>query len=619
MITARSALTSLLVLGIVFGIIMRIIFPAADPPPCRQTGVYWQDRSWSFPAKNAVVFGQLRQENDAWRPWTACPVHTLAMRASFHLFGQSPAALALPPMTFGIALLLLAYWQARLGGFSVQAGLVSSFFLATSWSLVGFSRIAVLEPALLFFYSLSVTLILAAESSPRNKLIIYFTAGCAAGLAVLSKTSGIIMALPLCAYLLCGAAVHDIQPAARYRPRRFMAYCAGASVISLAGFFYWIYPDWESFQQLVLKTSLTDRAGSSLFMSAYKAITWIDAQNFLTSPLILSVTLLLLPLVIFSEKGGDKENDSQTSSPGSANVQECRGKSLRRFTLGMCITSAIAGIALVIPIDVPARRTVFVNLFLAVLAGASWDWANTPRPAQMFRFLERMSKFRGLLIFAAAIISGLLCSGWLLSPNGGLISVVSPVAAARILFTMKSKIIYKAAWLALGLLLGLALYMLRTAFCKNAKKLMLCAIIFQFILFTTVSGLWFSRLSFTLDTASKQITELLPPETHVLSPGAPAICMFNKLRCVYWSPGGYLFANHDEEKIREDFNPQYMLVTEHELGMMRGVPHLGAVHEVSPYIESFLDTEIARFPIYEIHESRHLEGAFVLLKKKGLY
>lgn len=89
-------------------LMLRGVFPRADPPWLSPVGITWHDEGvWSHNARNKALFG--RWQLDQWNPMYVSPVFTGLEYVSFS--------------TFGVGL-----WQARV--VSVAAGLIATFALA---------------------------------------------------------------------------------------------------------------------------------------------------------------------------------------------------------------------------------------------------------------------------------------------------------------------------------------------------------------------------------------------------------------------------------------------------------------------------------------------------------
>src|SRR3989442_20896 len=104
MITRAQVVTTILLLGIMIGILVRVSFPEADPPLTRQTGAPYWDEGWAHEARNGYLWGSWKQ--DRWRTSLISPTYTLVTQSSFEMLGLSYTSLRLPAILAGIALYL---------------------------------------------------------------------------------------------------------------------------------------------------------------------------------------------------------------------------------------------------------------------------------------------------------------------------------------------------------------------------------------------------------------------------------------------------------------------------------------------------------------------------------
>jgi len=576
-------LVVVLLLGIALGVVMRWVFPGADPPLSRQTGAFWWDEAWSFGARNGVLFGAWQQ--DAYQPWVVCPLHTVLVQAALEWFGMNGFGLRFVAMVSGTALIALTYMQARLLEFSRVAGLLATFMVATSWSLTGFSKSMTLEPTLLAFFQLSITVVLVGERATRWPLAWYALAGIAAGCATLCKTSGAVMAACMALYLLLGPAAVAVDRVWRWRAWRALTYGGAGVAAYAAGFLVWVAPSRDTFLRLAFEESLASRADTSIFLRVYKAVTWLDSQAFLSAPWLILAVLLVLPLLVRIAK-----RTPDTIPP------------IQRFAFWLCVLNAILGIAIMINIDVPARRLVYLNLYLALLAGMAYDWI---RPQNDMPVLDR----RSVLTPLSLLLAGLMVSGWLVSPHGGLPALLAPEAAAKILFTMPMKAADKAAWLVVGAVFASLFYRYREGIWERAPRLIVTCAVAQLALYLLASGLWLARMTHTIEETSRAIGDVAGRGRYLLGSDAVALCFLNETHPLFWSPKGYRFANFDDAAIEADYDPEYLVITELMWNRIRNGEFGDRV-----YAQSF-DREVARFPIYEIHESPALADSIVLLER----
>jgi hypothetical protein len=488
-------------------------------------------------------------------------------------------------MLSGTALVALTFVQTRLLGFTRVAGMFAAFVVATSWSLTGFSKSMTLEPTLLAFFQLSMTLVIAGEAATRWRFAWYTLAGVAAGGATLCKTSGAVMAACMAMFLLFGPTKTIVGIPWQRRALRSLTYGGAAIAAYSAGFLAWVAPSRDLFIRLAVDESLASRADTPIAMRLYKAVTWLDSQAFLTGPWPIVAVLLLLPLLVPIAR-----HASSTIPP------------IQRFAFWLCVTNATLGVAVMINIDVPARRLVYLNLFFALLAAMAYDWLRTQHN-------DSMPKRQALLSILSVLLAGLVLSGWLVSPHGGLPAVLAPETAARVVFTMPLKIADKMVWLVLGCAIAALLYRWRRSIWERAPQFIVACVTAQMAAYVLASGLWLARLTHTVEETSREIGYVTGHTQRILGSDAVALSFFNETHPLFWSPKGYRFANYDDAAIEHDYDPEYLVIT----GLSWNRIRTGDFGDQT-YAKTF-NREVARFPIYEIHESRTLDGAILVLRR----
>jgi Dolichyl-phosphate-mannose-protein mannosyltransferase len=156
-----ASLTAIALLAIV----LRGLFPAADPPWRSTVGVVWHDEgAWVHNARNKALFGEWRQ--DEWNPVYVAPVFTALEYASFEAFGVGVRQARLVSEAAGLlSVILLALGVRRLGG--DRAGLMAGALLAVNYVYVMYNRAAIMEALMAAFIVASWYCSTRAEREPR--------------------------------------------------------------------------------------------------------------------------------------------------------------------------------------------------------------------------------------------------------------------------------------------------------------------------------------------------------------------------------------------------------------------------------------------------------------------
>jgi 4-amino-4-deoxy-L-arabinose transferase-like glycosyltransferase len=124
-------------------LLVRVAYPAADPPWCPSVGVVWHDEgAWVHNARNKALFGAWRL--DEWNPVFIAPVFTGLEYVSFELFGVGIRQARLVSELAGvISVLLLGLGVRRIAG--ELAGISAAGLLATNYVYVMYDRAAIME------------------------------------------------------------------------------------------------------------------------------------------------------------------------------------------------------------------------------------------------------------------------------------------------------------------------------------------------------------------------------------------------------------------------------------------------------------------------------------------
>lgn len=150
---------------LLLALLLRTLFPAADPPWRSTVGVVWHDEgAWVHNARNKALFGSWRQ--DEWNPVFIAPVFTALEYASFAAFGVGVRQARLVSELAGLAsVLLLALGVRRMAG--DRAGLIAGALLATNYVYVMYNRAAIMEALMASFIVSSWYCSTRAERDPR--------------------------------------------------------------------------------------------------------------------------------------------------------------------------------------------------------------------------------------------------------------------------------------------------------------------------------------------------------------------------------------------------------------------------------------------------------------------
>jgi 4-amino-4-deoxy-L-arabinose transferase-like glycosyltransferase len=179
----RAQFAAALFAILALGLLLRTLYPAADPPWRSTVGVVWHDEgAWTHNARNKALFGAWRQ--DDWNPVYIAPVFTALEYASFKAFGVGVRQARLVSEIAGlISVLLLALGVRRIAG--PVAALIAGALLATDYVYVMYDRAALMEAVMVAFIVASWYCSTRAERQPAWGAI----AGVCAVLAFFTKAA----------------------------------------------------------------------------------------------------------------------------------------------------------------------------------------------------------------------------------------------------------------------------------------------------------------------------------------------------------------------------------------------------------------------------------------------
>ncbi len=124
-------------------ILVRALFPLADPPWQMPVGVVWHDEgAWTHNARNMALFGVW--ETDRWNPMYLAPVFTALEYVSFRMFGVGLWQARLVPELLGVASVLLLAGAVRHAA-GRAAGAFAGALAAVNFVWVMWNRAALLE------------------------------------------------------------------------------------------------------------------------------------------------------------------------------------------------------------------------------------------------------------------------------------------------------------------------------------------------------------------------------------------------------------------------------------------------------------------------------------------
>lgn len=569
---------------VLFAVAMRWVFPEADPPVYIQTGAAYWDESIASEARSEALFGQWT--HDGYRSYLMAPFYSAVTSASLRWWGGGYLGLRFPSIVSGTLLILLAYLGSRWLGFSVAAGLAAASFLAFSWSMTGFGRVAIMEPVLLLNMSAAIFFLIGGEM--RRSVVLVAAAGIAAGLALLTKVTAIWILLPMGIFVSLGKCI-PAQNNLRWRVIRVSAFGISAALAAVIGFWIWIRPDlsrWIVIHQFYAGTRMQSGIAGYM-MNLYHLF---DNPVFLTSaPAYLAIFLFLPELLTYMQV-----------APA--------GKS---FGLHLTFSVLAVGLLLVSCFDIPARRLAWVDLLAPFCIAGLWDLGTILIGQSAVPWGGRW--LQTAFAVGGALLGGLLIVKWFVTPEGGYFSLVDPQKAMAVLFSTGGYIAGsflkpRRLQLGLALVIGCLLFLLHPLLRSKIRSVLLSMLVLQILLYVAFSVAWLNKLSFSLREASLGIGNVAG-ESYVLGNRAVSLSFQNRTRPLFWY-SGIQYANKDERVLDEVFSPQYWVA-------MDTAETLESIREFGSSFHALGSSWslVSAFPVSEMEFSGRLTGYALLLKR----
>jgi hypothetical protein len=514
----RSRFAASLTAIVLLAMVLRGIFPVADPPWRSTVGVVWHDEgAWTHNARNKALFGEWRQ--DEWNPVFIAPVFTALEYASFKAFGVGLRQARLVSEAAGVlSVILLALGVRRIGG--DRAGLIAGTLLATNYVYVMYDRAAIMEALMAAFIVASWYCSTRAERSPWWGAL----AGVMATLAFFTKAAAafyvgalglvvLVRLLPPKGGNYKNPIDHPVASAFRRKTSLWTLVGLAVSFGVIAAVF--VLPHWHAYQFYNWQVSVTRKPSYGL-SSMLQRVSWFpilhDTFSRMWGVLVLGVFGVWGILARWRRASDAERLLFLWVAAGSLELLLHDVSNERRFVFLIPALVALASVVLVRGSLLPEEA------------------ARVPR--------------RTLLILAPAI----LYTGYVIS---------APVARLPFLEEVYAGTLRHAVRLgaAAGLALGLAVIagwprLTAAANRRNWSATVATVLVFLFAAWNLVQfGDWALHRSYKNYEASLALGRALPPETLVQGKLANGLALDNRIRPLFI---GHEFGNYADRKQRWD-------------------------------------------------------------------
>lgn len=503
--TPRGRYSFVLILLVILALatVVRVLFPAADPPWNPTAGIVWHDEgAWVHNARNKALFGSWSQ--DEWNPMYVAPVFTALEYGSFKAFGVGVRQARVPPEVLGcLSVLLLSLGVARIAG--RRAGLIAAALLATNFAYVMWNRTALMEGPMAAFMVAAWYCYARADVSPRWG----WGVGLFALLAFFTKAAAafFVAAVGLDALLTLLFATNRSDPRARGAAVVILSLVV-FGVLALAVF---VVPNWDAYWFYNVQMSITRKPSYDL-KSLVDRVTWFPVLHDLFTRMWFTLLLAVagaLGLVVRWREAPPAER-----------------------LLGWWV--ALGALELILHDVGNERRFVFFIPALVALAAIVLGRDHTLLPASVAAIPRRRALLALPLVgFAAYVICGAivrLAFLYEIRPN---------VRAAAALAAALTLVVYWTwprvpGWLSRG------------SWSPRAGLLLAALVatgqIVQYLQ-------WAAGRTYKNYEASIAIGRRLPPDTLVHGKLANGLSLENRIRPIFIGRG---FGNYEDRKVRDD-------------------------------------------------------------------
>ena len=521
--TTRQFLAGLLAI-LALTVLLRGLFPTADPPWHAPVGITWHDEGpWVHNARNRALFGQWSL--DRWNPMYLTPVFTGLEYASFATFGVGTWQARLVSEAMGtISVVALALGVAALAG--RRAGLIAAALLATNYIYVMWNRAALMEATMTAFMAIAWAAYAIASKAvasmaglkPRLHIAsasLGLAAGVAAWLAFFTKAAAAFfvgalgLEAVLTVWLVRQARGSDWEQDVRAKAALWTV--AGLAVAGLIALIVFVIPYWQEFRFYNWQMSVTRKPDYTV-KAFLDRISWIPIiHDFFTRQWLVAVLGIFATLGLLTRW--------RTAAPAER-------------LLGLWIA---LGFAELIAHDVGnERRFVFFIPALVAFAAIALGRDRTLLPRTAATVTRRKALLAApLLLFAAYVIAGaILRVPFIYQVRPGVrLGAIAAVLLVAVLLLNWHRVVTRfslARW-------------------PVASSLLLTAVIVVCDL--TQFAQWAALRTYENVNASRLVGEWLPPGTLVHGKLANGLSLENRIRPVFVGRG---FGNYEDRAKRPD-------------------------------------------------------------------
>ncbi len=483
--------------------LLKFASPRIDLPPFRDYGAFNKDdQTWANSARSKALFNTWHDaEEQGFIPLYLAPLHTLGFYALFKLFGVSTFSMRLLEVVLSLFATVLLYFAVKEHFKDKFLALLSVFFFATNMILFVYSKSGLGELPLIFFMIITYFIVLKSFRKEFWLLLVGPVLLC----CLLVKLSCFFFVIFTILFLIwCN----------RKNFRNIALLFAGGFVALLAFAILFVIPNFSAIQNQVLpyflesdKTDTFSMPWPGLLGFAGKFIASTVAHPFFISFPFVFILASITLLYFISNNKKIKHEDA------------------------FVIVWLISGLLYLWLVNFQFRRLVPIIPPLCILAALSFKEEQLRLDNRgFFKFI--FSAYIFLLLFETFLkpIVLLLFSYISFLFRFQSLPLLSSLASA----SLNTRVSLVAALVSgvLALALSLVLYFSRAEVKVDVRKQILLIIIFSAIIFGVQYCSWVVMSNDSLANASKELGQMFPAGTTLLSRGGGLLSLENNLRYI---------------------------------------------------------------------------------------
>ncbi len=275
-----------------FIILLRFVFPTADPASFQETDVSWNDEGCIQNARNMVLFGKWRLNES--NPMYFSPVFTFLIFISFKLFGVSTFSARAVSMLLGTFSVLLLYQFVK-SAYDFKTAIISCVFLGVNYFYLMYNRVAMLETTMIFFMILAVFLY---QKGTKFKFC-YFLSAFSLIIAYFTKASAAFLIVVFLLFFIFKGWANKERLIKSLTSKEVLLFILGLSISICLWLTLWLLPNLGEYLKYNVNLYVNRNLNFNLSSVALQLAILPSANNFFISMPVISILSSLTAFSIF--------------------------------------------------------------------------------------------------------------------------------------------------------------------------------------------------------------------------------------------------------------------------------------------------------------------------------